>query len=114
MSSKLPVSWDAGPLQEFDSVALGLSQGCVRNGSVLSFEYRSFQVDVNTVQPDVFDLSIITPTGDVGMVLGLLAKRAGLKLSGENGLFIRHQCRYVTWQQATPAPVKRQGCETRQ
>ncbi|KAK9829446.1 hypothetical protein WJX72_005916 [[Myrmecia] bisecta] len=83
----------AGPLREFDPVASTLSHGCVRNGSVLSFEYQSFQVDVITVKPEVFDLAMVTLAGEMGVVLGLLAKQAGLKLSGEKGLCIRYPCR---------------------
>jgi hypothetical protein len=68
------------------------SRGHVRCGSVTSFEYKDFQIDLINVSPNCFELSNLYFIGDIGCILGIIATFLGLKF-GFDSLAIRYKCK---------------------
>jgi hypothetical protein len=78
----------SGSISEFDPACELGSAAVSRNGPVLSFEYEGHQVDVIHCRAEVFDLALFFYSwGDVGMVLGMMLRKLGLKF-GSDGLFV--------------------------
>ena len=76
------------PLQPLDVRRLFASSAVAVNGPVLSFEYEGHQVDLIDVGEGSFDMARFTYSyGDMGMTLGMVAVRVGLKL-GYQGLSV--------------------------
>jgi hypothetical protein len=80
----------AEPLRTpFDPTSFG-SLGVVRNGNVCSFEFMGHQVDVIVVPVECVPLALFVAFAELGMCLGPLLKRMGLKLS-LTGLYQRYE-----------------------
>lgn len=80
VSDKLPVDWVDMVVNKFDT------KESVKNGNVLSFEYRQFQVDLIVTPSEEFQSSVsYFAYNDLGNLLGRVAHSMGLKL-GHDGL----------------------------
>lgn len=66
----------------FDPIKQIGSKECVRNGHVVSFEYKNCQIDmIHVTTLNQFDFSTVFYSyGDTGMILGMLCKTLGLLL----------------------------------
>lgn len=59
------------------------------NGSVVSFEYKEFQVDLIHCAPENLDIAnVYFAYNDTGMLLGMLARRTNCKYSSEGLLYL--------------------------
>lgn len=81
----------AGPVKAFDPKQHAGSSDVVRNGNVMSFEFEGFQVDL-LQYGEVTDMKrFFSDFGDMGMILGVMASRYGMRLS-PRGLHIILPC----------------------
>lgn len=85
-STRLPKNWENYVSQEFEPKEI------VKNGNVLSFEYKQFQIDLIVTKVEEFDTSVnYFAYNDLGNLLGRLANSIGLKL-GHDGLSYIWKC----------------------
>lgn len=81
----------AGPLKAFDPKHHAGSTDVVRNGNVMSFEFEGFQVDL-LQYGEITDMKrFFSDFGDMGMILGVMTSRYGMRLSPK-GLHIILPC----------------------
>lgn len=79
-SADLPAKWAEYVVATFNP------KEYVKNGNVLSFDYKEFQIDLIVTHPDEYETSVnYFAYNDLGNLLGRLAQSMGLKL-GHDGL----------------------------